>query len=216
MGKQPAEIRGTSADDVLTGTANGESLFGYEGNDQIYGFGGNDTLNGHEGNDSLYGGDGSDTLYGGIGDDRLDGGAGNDSLFAGIGNDVLTGGCGADIFAYTPWFWTDQTDGVTLITDFQSGVDRIDLSRLDANETTAPGIIRGHSTPGNEAFVLVSSTDGVTPGHLVITTGTDAEGRPITIILGYTDTVAGADLEIHLLGVTGIGGPIVTGGDLIF
>jgi Ca2+-binding RTX toxin-like protein len=51
------------------------------------------------------------------------GGAGDDVLLDGAGADTLTGGAGADLFVMT----ADSTRD--LITDFDPGVDRIDLSR---------------------------------------------------------------------------------------
>ena len=211
MGKQSGQTyMGDASPNVFFGTPYADSLYGYEGDDELHGGVGNDTLNGHDGDDRLYGDDGNDTLYGGFGNDVLDGGAGDDRLFPGLGNDVLTGRGGADAFAYTPLYWNDQTDGVTLITDFTSGVDKIDLSRIDADERTAPGIITGKKTPGNEAFHLVATSDGITPGDLVITTGTDELGQTITIILGYTNTTPGADLEIHLTGT-----PTIVASDFI-
>jgi len=55
----------------------------------------------------------------------LTGGAGNDTLIAGHGADTLTGGAGSDTFQfnYLPW-------SAGHITDFTSGVDKIDLSPL--------------------------------------------------------------------------------------
>ena len=207
MGKPGQNISGTAADDTLTGTARDDRMYGYAGNDVLHGGDDNDELQGHEGSDSLFGDGGNDKLYGGPGDNLLDGGAGSDSLFTGIGNDSLTGGAGADIFA-----WAVQQPGsaISTVTDFATGVDKIDLSRIDADDRTAPGIITGNKTPGNEAFHIVASSDGVTPGDLVITSGVDAFGQPITIILGYTNTTAGADLEIHLAG-----GATVAVGDII-
>ena len=212
----PTNISGTDGNDILVGNAANNRMYGYAGDDDLYGLGGDDEMLAHDGNDRLYGGDGNDTLYGGSGDDLLDGGAGNDRLLPGIGNDQLTGGAGADQFVYTALYWTDQTDGITLITDFQRGVDIIDLARLDANESTTPGVIKGKNTPGNEAFTLVGETDGITPGHLTITTGIDGLGRPITIVTGYTNTVPGADLEIHLLGVSESGEAIIGPQDFWF
>jgi len=77
-------------------------------------------------------GDGtSETLVGGSGDDLLDGNAGNDTLQGGAGSDILhdgagvdsmTGGAGADLFVLNP-------DGMTdTITDFEAGIDSLDLS----------------------------------------------------------------------------------------
>ncbi|WP_226783052.1 M10 family metallopeptidase C-terminal domain-containing protein [Oceaniglobus trochenteri] len=63
-----------------------------------------------------------DVLAGGAGNERLVGGAGNDVLMDGAGRDTLSGGEGADTFI----FHADGEDD--RITDFQVGIDRIDLS----------------------------------------------------------------------------------------
>ena len=210
-------LSGTAGDDTLVGGAGNDSLYGYGGHDRLEGGAGNDTLFGHEGDDFLFGGDGDDKLAGQKGNDTLDGGAGNDTIAWGGGGglDTLTGGSGADVFYSGAWSWTNQQVDEVLITDFQKGIDKLDLSRFDADERTTPGVIKGKSTPGNEAFTVVSQTDGVTPGHLVITTGYDDQGREITIVLGYTNTTAGADIEIHLLGWDSNGGPIINPPDII-
>jgi hypothetical protein len=193
---------------TLYGTSAGDTIHAGAGNQIVYGNQGDDFLYGDDGDDELYGQEGSDTLNGGAGNDRLGWGGGG-------GLDTLTGGSGADTFFGGPWAWTDQQVDQVVITDFQSGTDKLDLTRFDADERTTPGIIKGNSTPGNEAFVVVSQTDGITPGQLVITTGTDELGRPITLVLGYTDTVPGADIELHLLGQTVTGGPVITGLDIL-
>jgi len=69
----------------------------------------------------LDGGAGHDLLVGGAGLDVLIGGDGDDTLKGGRGLDVLTGGAGADRFVL------NYGDGPDLITDFQSGVDKIVL-----------------------------------------------------------------------------------------
>jgi Ca2+-binding RTX toxin-like protein len=51
----------------------------------------------------------------------LDGGDGNDVLHGGQGNDLLTGGAGADSFAFS------GSNGMDTITDFQAGLDKIDI-----------------------------------------------------------------------------------------
>jgi Ca2+-binding RTX toxin-like protein len=61
-------LRGTDADDTITG------------------YGTNDTLIGHAGDDTLSGGDGDDTLIGGTGDDTLTGGGGDDTYKWDIGD----------------------------------------------------------------------------------------------------------------------------------
>lgn len=54
--------------------------------------------------------------------DSLDGGGGDDILIDGGGSDSLTGGAGADLFVFAA---DGQADTVT---DFQPGIDRLDLS----------------------------------------------------------------------------------------
>lgn len=72
--------------------------------------------------DRLTGGAGQDLLMGGAGNDTLAGGAGDDLLVAGGGQDMLTGGAGADTFVL------QATGGLqSVITDFEPGVDRINL-----------------------------------------------------------------------------------------
>lgn len=212
---QTLTIRGTAEGETILGTEANETIYALAGDDLVYGGGGNDVLHGNEGDDTLYGGDGNDTLYGQEGSDTYYGEAGDDVIgWGGYGHEQLSGGTGADRFFTSAWEWTNQQVGTVLITDFETGIDTLDLTRLDADERTAPGIITGRKTPGNEAFTYVTTTDGVTPGHLVITTGVDAQNNPITIVLGYTDTVFGADIVIHLTGQTEDGGPIITPQDI--
>ncbi|MEA3052857.1 MAG: hypothetical protein QOG72_1760 [Sphingomonadales bacterium] len=71
-------------------------------------------------------------LFGGFGNDALTGGDGADLILGGEGIDELTGGGGADIFRYAgPYDATSQLPDRIL--DFASGVDKIDLTRIDAD-----------------------------------------------------------------------------------
>lgn len=56
----------------------------------------------------------------------LNGGDGNDVLHGGAGDDVLNGGVGADRFVFS------GNNGTDTITDFQAGVDKIDISGYGA------------------------------------------------------------------------------------
>ncbi len=70
----------------------------------------------------LTGGSKDDIVMGADGNDTLFGGAGDDIIFDGNGSDRMTGGPGADIFVLA-------ADGSKdTITDFQPGLDRLDLS----------------------------------------------------------------------------------------
>ena len=81
---------------------------------------------GGSGADSLTGTTGDDLLWGGTGADVLTGGAGDDVLVDGAGADTLSGGAGADLFVLLA---DGQRD---VITDFQPGIDRLDLSAWGA------------------------------------------------------------------------------------
>nr|NUR37271.1 hypothetical protein [Sphingomonas sp.] len=80
-------------------------------------------------------GDGTDILFGGSGADRLTGGLGTDYISGGGGADELTGGAGSDLFVYsaTPESTAAAPD---VIKDFQTGVDKIDLSALAPSSVT--------------------------------------------------------------------------------
>jgi hypothetical protein len=127
-------------DDSVTNNEESRTYYGMAGNDTIVGLGGNDTLLGNVGNDVLSGNEGSDILSGGQNDDLLFGGkdddilngdlgndvllgeSGDDVLTGGGGNDTLTGGDGGDIFVLS------DTGGTDFITDFENGIDFIQLS----------------------------------------------------------------------------------------
>ena len=63
----------------------------------------------------------ADVLYGDSADDTLAGQGGDDVIFDDAGEDVLTGGAGADLFVL------DADDAFDRITDFELGIDRVDL-----------------------------------------------------------------------------------------
>jgi len=65
-----------------------------------------------------------DLILGRGNQDRLMGQGGDDILVAGDTGAILTGGAGADIFVLGP------TTGILQISDFEPGVDRLDLTRL--------------------------------------------------------------------------------------
>ena len=111
------------------------------------------------GADVLIGGVGSDELFGNEGNDTLSGGDGDDLLAGGGGNDMLTGGAGADYFVMS------RNGGTNTITDFEAGIDRIDLSQWNSLRTTAQldvtAIANGYSLAyGDEVLNVISENWG--------------------------------------------------------
>lgn len=130
-------LSGNSGDDLLVGNAGDDHLYGGSGDDELDGGDGDDTLSGSEGNDYAYagtgndvlsGGEGNDRLLGETGDDRVNGGNGDDILVGGKGADFLIGGAGADIFVFAAGDSSATVGGRDRISDFASGVDKIDLA----------------------------------------------------------------------------------------
>ncbi|MDD9908822.1 MAG: M10 family metallopeptidase C-terminal domain-containing protein [Ahrensia sp.] len=109
---------------VGNGSAAPESIVGNSGNNLLRGFGSNDTINGKGGNDIISGG---------------------------TGRDVIVGDTGADIFNYDNV--NESRVGSSnrdFINGFEHGLDRIDLSDIDAN--TGVGGNQAFTYVGNSAF----------------------------------------------------------------
>ena len=145
-------VSGEFGNDVVYGDDGDDAVEGGEGADWLYGGNGTDFLRGGSGDDFLYGGTGLglDTVMGEAGNDRIFGGSGNSKVWGGEGNDQICGEGGADtlygdtgadqfIFASAAESTTSSFDRIM---DFVRGVDKIDLSLIDANSTVA----------GNQAF----------------------------------------------------------------
>ena len=123
------------------------------GNDEISLSNDSDWFDGKSGSDILRGWGGVDTLYGNSGDDTLDGGDDDDDLYGddgadliegSLGRDRMTGGADADTFYLASRYDSSNSAGrIDLITDFRAGLDRIDVSAIDAS------IIK----PGGNAFL---------------------------------------------------------------
>ena len=114
----------TEAADVVYGGGSVVRIFAGAGADIIHGGATAMAAYGAAGMDTITGGGGADLIQGGVHWDVLDGAGGGDSIAGGNGNDLLSGGAGADHFIY------DNADGIDLISDFEDGIDRIDLSGL--------------------------------------------------------------------------------------
>jgi Ca2+-binding RTX toxin-like protein len=137
----------------------------------------------------------SQTIVGTIGNDVLTGGAGNDTITGGVGRDVLTGGAGADTFDFNRY--TETFAGVAnrdLITDFVSGIDKLDFSGIDA-------IQRRGINDWDQAFIF-NNEDGAAItgiGQLVYHHETVGDIE-LTVIKGNINEDARPDFEVALLG----------------
>ena len=143
------------------------------------------------------------------GNDYIVGNGGNDRIIAGLGADILTGGAGGDVFVFTSINDSapDQSGLINngslsplggqglrdIITDFTHGVDKIDLSAIDANTLAA----------GNQAFTWRGTGNfTAAPGQLIerlydpVGTANDK-----TIIYGDINGDARADFQIELTGL---------------
>jgi Ca2+-binding RTX toxin-like protein len=121
---------------------------------------------------------GSLSLYGGAGGDTLAGGANGDLLRGNGGADLLRGNGGADTFQY--FAATDSSVAASdRILDFTFGVDKIDLSRIDADITTADDqafSFIGQQAFGNVAGQLRTEYDSAT-GRWLVQGDTDGDGQ---------------------------------------
>ena len=185
-------LDGGSFNDVLFGGAGNDTLIGGTGTD-VAEFDGNfsthsisfqtgffTVTSGNGGTDILFGieelkfadrtvtviMDGGLALVGGAATDDLAGTNGLDVLTGGGGADTLTGGAGADTFRYLAA--SDSTAAASdTITDFQAGVDRIDLTALNPSSVSIARMAGGGTvvfaeTPGGafQTFVAGASLNG--------------------------------------------------------
>lgn len=158
---------------------------------------GGDAINGN-GNglaNILIGNSGDNILSGGPGIDTLIGGDGNDTLIGGPRADILTGGAGADIFSYTAAVYHSNAANRDTITDFVSGIDKIDLSAIDADK-------RGVA-PGDQAFVFIGANAFSGPGQVRY----DATTGLLEANVNWNNA---AEFQILLTG-----SPALVGGDLV-
>lgn len=180
-----------------TGLAAGDTFLSIEG---ILGTRFADVLYGDQSANGIQGGDGNDTIFGGGGSDILLGGNGDDLIFASGPNASLTGGAGADTFVFLSV--TDSiaspTVAPTAITDFVSGVDRIDISAINP---TSVAIVQENGFYTLQAaaaggLLSVRSTNAFTLQDVVtFTAGQLIQGTPGYDVLVGT---AGADVILGL------------------
>ena len=150
-----------------------------------------DTITGSNAANVLNGRDGSDSLIGLAGEDRLSGGNGRDTIDGGLARDIMTGGAERDFFVFSSTADSNplarQRD---LITDFQAGTDRFDLSAIDANAGT--GANEAFSFIGASAFTL--GVAGQVRSSFISSTGK-------TLVEADVNGDAVADFAVQLTGL---------------
>ncbi len=165
--------------DLAKGTARGAHI----GNDRLISI---ENVTGSRFADRITGSSVANELVGGDGNDTLSGAAGDDLIEGGLGADLLNGGAGRDTFLLLSVAHTGKTaKTIDVIEDFAAG-DKIDLSYIDADATTAR----------DQAFILVENA------------GLDGEAGQLafrrsggsTVIEGDIDGDGKADFVLRLTG----------------
>ena len=159
------------------------------------------------------------TFQGTPNNDVIAGGAGDDIIIGGRGSDQLTGGAGVDRFVFTGW-QDSRTDAIDTITDFTTGVDRIDLTQMaglrlarllwDGSNTillaaTSTGLMRVNVTGRVEVIDIVTA-QGVTVQGVQVN-----EFAP-GMILNYIGPTAASWGRDYATGTSGA--DILTGSDV--
>lgn len=132
-----------------------------------------------------------DVLGGSAGNDVLDGRGGNDILQGIRGADRLTGGSGRDQFRYAT-FADSLLSAPDVITDFVRGVDKVDLSAIDAHPNWGISDFKwvGKLTSNNLAIGAL--------GYRVTSTGVSLIAN-----VGHNSDLI-ADMQINLQGLTAL------------
>lgn len=137
-------------------------------------------------------------LYGNGAANALDGGDGADILVGGDGRDTLTGGAGADVFRFGEGDTGRTATAADRILDFSRGQgDRIDLSAIDARESSAAddafSFVGGGAFTGKAGELIFSVANGTT----FVSADTDGDkAADLVIRLEGTHTLVAADFVL--------------------
>jgi Ca2+-binding RTX toxin-like protein len=112
---------------------------------------GKENINGTGNNDD-------NDLAGNKGNNKLNGKDGADTIFGHGGNDTSTGGAGADTFVF------GSGDGKDVILDFESGIDKIDVSNW-AGIANFSDLKNHHIKTDGDNLILFSGLDQITIEH---------------------------------------------------
>ena len=157
---------------------------------QLANLGGGNIARGNVANALLFNGDPRSLIENAIG------GAGNDTIIANQAANRLTGGSGTDTFIWKSAADAADTTGADRILDFVSGIEKIDLSAIDANSTTA----------ANDAFQFIG-TNAFTGVAGQLRYDVDSAGVNI-----YGDMDGNGVADLHII----VNGTTITSSDFIF
>ena len=142
---------GANLENLVLGGGSAVNGTGNALNNRLTGNAAANVLTGGAGNDTLSGGTGADRLLGSNGNDLLSGGNDADILAGGRGRDILDGGLDddRDVFVFASILDSRAGGNRDIVNNFVSGLDDLDLRRIDA-VASASG--------GNDAFEWSGNT----------------------------------------------------------
>jgi len=150
-------VRGTGANDTLSGSDQSEKIYGYSGDDSleagacdtVYGGEGNDTLTATQFSNYLDGGDGNDSIIGGGNDNSVE------TLIGGIGNDYIHGGSSSHVYIFNIGDGND-----TIFDENYTSNGRTDTIKFGEGITKENIIFA--SSNSNLVITFTNSTDSIT------------------------------------------------------
>ncbi len=179
LGNKP-QNESFSGDDIAVSGGNGD--------DMLVIYGSNSALNGDNGNDWL-------AAIGG--NDSVDGGRGDDMLYVQGDYNTLTGGRGADTFAFGAYSY-DYFGQHNTITDFKTGVDRIDVGLTATSQNM---LILDGSGFGSMA-AAVSAAGGYWNGQVGLVAFYNVAGSGDGVLVADTDLAGGTEGAVILTGLS--------------
>jgi Ca2+-binding RTX toxin-like protein len=137
-------------------------------------------------------------LIGNSAANKLSGGNGNDLLRGMNGADILTGGAGRDTFDFNTIIEIGKGTGARdIVKDFQHGLDKLDLSTIDASTKS-----------GNQAFTFVAaegaSFTGVKGQLIWDKINKSGTANDITLVSGDINGDSIADFRLELKGLVSL------------
>jgi len=174
-----------SSIDTITNTAGNADITSGAGNDVITNTAGNSTIDAGAGNDSI-------TLT--AGNSNVTAGAGNDTITMGSGNDTVDGGAGTDTatFSQGSGSFKSTISNVESVTATMTASGTIDMAKISGATT-----IKAAANATASAVTIKTIADGTTLNISDDLAEDSAAGNIGSLTL---DTVASADLTIHVLG----------------